>query len=58
MNNYHTIRKLGSGTYSNVYLVEKISEKKLYALKKMDLTRFKSTYEKESIINLQCIMQY
>jgi NIMA (never in mitosis gene a)-related kinase len=50
MNNFKIIRKLGEGTYSSVYLVERSHDERLYALKKVKMEQL-SEKERENSLN-------
>jgi len=50
MNDFRIIEKLGEGTYSSVYKVKRITDSKIYALKKVRMIDL-SDKEKENALN-------
>jgi len=50
INDFETIRKLGEGSYSSVYLVRRVKDDQKYALKKVKMMNL-SDKEKKNALN-------
>jgi NIMA (never in mitosis gene a)-related kinase 1/4/5 len=50
INNFEKLTRIGTGSYSSVYKVQRIEDGKLYALKKVKMSAL-STKEKENALN-------
>ena len=51
MDNYKQIKLIGKGSYGSVFQVQKISNQKIYALKKIKSPQFNDKYEITNLVN-------
>ena len=51
INNYKQLKLIGKGSYGSVFQVQKISNQKIYALKKIKSPQFNDKYEITNLVN-------